>query len=74
MLIKWNSYTLISFDWLIFIHAFDKYISVVTLSSYLQPMAAFAPHSATLLAWIIPHNIKLQPLPMSKGEIDYEVI
>ena len=44
------------------------------MASSLQPIAASTPLGATLSAQIIPHTIKLQPLPAYKGEMDYKVI
>ena len=43
-------------------------------ASYLQPTATSATLGASLSAQIIPHTIKLQPLPAYKGEIDYKII
>ena len=47
---------------------------VVTINNSLQPTAASPPLGATLSAQIIPHTIKLQSLPVYKGEMGYEVI
>ena len=47
---------------------------IVTMASSLQTTAAFAPLSATLSTQIILHTIKLQPLPVYKEGMDYEVI
>ena len=44
------------------------------MATSLQPTAASTPLSATLPAQIMLHTIKLQSLPIYKGEIDYKVI
>ena len=44
------------------------------MASSSQPEATSAPLGATLSAQIIPYTIKLQPIPVYKGEIDYKVI
>ena len=44
------------------------------MASSSQPAAASAPLGATLSAQIIPHTIKMQPLPAYEGEIDYKAI
>ena len=44
------------------------------MASFFQATATSTPLSATLPAHIILHTIKLQPLPVYRGSMDYKVI
>ena len=53
-----------------FLHIFF----MVTMASFSKPVATSALLDATLSAQIIPYIVKLQPMPIYKGEIDYKII
>ena len=53
-----------------FLHVFF----VVTTANSWYPIAASIHPGANLSAQIIPHTIKLQPLPVCRREMDYKVI